>query len=158
MSAIDVYFEVALRQLDEQLQRVDSLDSKSAACVVFAATVLPVFGALLGLTAMRPPPAAIVLFVIAGAVFGGLAHSAYRAFKVQSWSVRPDPMTMKTHSTSGEYDEASMRMWVADEFLRSIEHNEPLLKEKARSLRWTIVLLAMEASILAIASLTTLLR
>jgi hypothetical protein len=56
-------------------------------------------------------------------------------------------------SISRDHGEAVARVWAADEYQREYEQNAPQLRGKARALSAAMVLLPVEAFLLAVAAL-----
>jgi hypothetical protein len=94
------------------------------------------------------------LYAVALAVYLGLIVAAGLAYRVAGWSYRPDLETLK--AATQKYREDEIRMWAANECVRSIEVNEPRLKRKAGWVTVALALLAVDATLLSVAALFTL--
>jgi hypothetical protein len=55
--ADEVFFDLAMRRLSEQIGLVDKLDTKVGTIFTFAAALLPISGALVGIIRAEPPRA-----------------------------------------------------------------------------------------------------
>ena len=93
MPAVETFYDVSLRLLSEQMDRVDKLDAKLAAVFSASAAILPIFGALLALFGNTRPAAAVGLYVAGIAVYAVLLLLASLAFRISEWSFRPDLST-----------------------------------------------------------------
>lgn len=151
MPATETFYDVAMQRLNEQMDRVDKLDSKLAAIFSFSAAILPIFGALLALFGKGRPKASIGLYIVAFVFL--LLFSAF-AYRAREWSLRPDPEVLQERSAI--YDEAAVRFWVAAECVRSITENRSLLNRKANHVSVAIVLLALDAVLLSVAAVLLL--
>lgn len=143
-----VYYEIATSRLDEQRRRANTLDTKAGSILSFGSIVLSIFGAALATSGelsrwlALPIIAALVVYVF-------LAIVSYRAYQIRQYDFRPDVTTLQQHNA--EYREDLLREWVADECVRSIDHNEPLLIDKAMMIARAVKLMTAETIILTIA-------
>lgn len=153
-SAPEVFYEVAMQRLSEQIGRLTRLDSKTATVFTFASAILPVFGGLLTLSDRTLPSSSIALFVLGLLIYGALLWFSYQAYQVRWWSFRPELETLKEHSKRS--DELVMKWWVAEECSRSVKTNEPMIAKKTRNLFLAIALLPAEALVLSLAALLSL--
>jgi hypothetical protein len=151
MRADQTYYDIAVSRLDEQTERANGLDSKLATAFGFSAAILPTFGALLALAKHDRPHSAIVLYVVAMAVYIVMLGVAALAYRITKFSMRPDLETLKVHSD--QHSDSTMRIWVGNECLLSIATNEPKLHRKAVLTTWALGLLALEAVLLTLAAL-----
>lgn len=149
----EVFYDVAMRRLDEQLERADGLDSKLAQLFSFSSAVLPIFGALLTF-AGDIGTATIAALVLAGVLYVGLAICVFLAYRVQQFSLRPRLDLLAEHCET--YSEASIRRWVAQECVKSIKVNDDRLRDKGRFTQWSIACFAALSIVLTIATLITL--
>jgi hypothetical protein len=151
VKADDTYYTVMADRLSEQRDRINSLDAKVTTAFGFSAAMLPLFGALLAISHKQRPPAAVDLYFAAMGVYIFLLGYAVAAYRVSSWSFRPDLETFQANCT--KYDDSTMREWVGDEALASINDNEPVLSRKAAYVKQTFRLVALDALLLTIAAL-----
>jgi hypothetical protein len=153
--ASPIFYEISVQRLTEQAQRVDSLDAKAATVFAFSSSVLPVFGGLLAISEVTLPWYSVLLLILGLLAYASLLYFSYRAYQVNSnWSFRPDMPTFQTNCA--QYGLGTMQWWVGDECLRSLAHNEPILRQKASNLFLAMALLPAEALLLAGAALLTL--
>lgn len=151
--ASEIFYDVVMRRLDEQMQRVDSLDTKTAQVFSISSAVLPIFGALLTF-AGEIGDWALASLVIAAILYLALGVFVFLAYRVRSFSLRPDLEDLMANC--GIYDDTAMRSWVAKECLKSIDANEKPLSRKAKYTHWSIALFALLSAALVFASLLTL--
>ena len=100
------------------------------------------------------PTIATALYIAALVVYLWLVVTAGLAYRVAGWSLRPDLDVLAEHSASRS--EATVRMWAAQECVRSIETNEPRLRRKSNYVKLTLWLLAADAALLSLAAVATL--
>lgn len=154
MSSSQTFYDVAMNRLDEQSGNVDALDAKVATAFGFAAASLPLFGALLAIAQKDRPESAVVLYVVAIVVYVVMLGFLSAAYRVRDWSFRPDLPTLKAYAET--LDEDALRGWVANECVLSIEANEPRLHQKAFRVKAALALVALEALVLTVAALLSL--
>lgn len=154
MRADQTYYDVATARLDEQIERANGLHAKLATAYGFSAAILPTFGALLALAKPDRPQAAVILYAVAMGIYIVMLGFAAAGYRVSRYSLRPDLETLKAHSDT--HSDPTMRVWVANECLLSIETNEPKLHRKAVLTTWLLGLLALEAVLLTLAALLVL--
>jgi hypothetical protein len=151
-SAPQVFYDVASSRLDEQVGRIDALDAKAATAFGFSAALLPIFGVFFATS--NPPNTATALYSVALIVYIALLVVTSRAYGVSGWSFRPDLATLEGHSKTRPEDD--VRLWAAEECVRSITANEPRLRLKATYAKTALILLAVDAVVLSVAALATL--
>ena len=154
MAAVQTFYEIATSRLDEQTERGNGLDAKLATTFGFSAAILPIFGVLLAIAKTDRPRAAVVAYLIAMAVYVVMNGLAIAAYRVSTFSYRPDLDTLQTHCKTLTDD--VLRQWVANECVLSILSNDPLLRTKAWRANWALGLLAAEALLLTVAAFLTL--
>ncbi len=159
MPATTVYYEVTTKQLDTQLSQVDSLDAKVATLFAASSAILAIFAGLLSLTALPSSPTVkLIIVVILGLscfVYILLLIFLFAAYQVGTWDMRPHVDDLQANCA--EYDEEQMQEWVADECVRSLKHNAPLLDRKAAFVNRALIVFPGEALLLVIAGAITLL-
>ncbi len=158
MKAVGVYYEIATKRLDDQLQSIDQLDAKAATVYAAATAILTIFTGLLSLASL-PSDAllralVIGMLVVAILVYFLLLRALYGAYRVSDWNFRPDAATLQKNCEI--YDEDMMREWVADECTISFQENEPMIATKTAHLHTAAVSLPVEAILLVIAGGVTL--
>ncbi len=154
--AENVLYDVAFQRLSEQMTRNDTLDAKAAAAFSFGGTVLPISFGLLSISDRNLPRCYLfkpLLYGAGGAYVFVLVFSVL-AYLLRRWSLRPHLPTLQTNCDS--YSDRIMRQWTANEYLLSIEHNEPRLGRKARYVGLALFFSIVEAILLTLAAITTL--
>lgn len=154
MKAAAVFYEVALRRLDNQLEQIDGLDGKIGATFGLATGVFPLFAAAISFRQESLPWHAWVLLGLGLLLYAGVVSACYRALQVAEFDLRPHLPTLRMHS--GKYDEAAMRWWVANECAESFKDNELLVEKKTANLERAILLLPLEIAFFVGATLATL--
>jgi hypothetical protein len=159
VAAKQVYYDVATRQLDAQIARIATIDSKVATTLAFSSTALAIFAAFAALAGtLKATASPLFLACVAAAVVVYLAQlfCLYRAYKPRkNFSYRPDLATLGAHAATFTDDE--MRVWVADETARSLQTNEVILAAKVWDLERALGLLPVETLLLLAAAILPLL-
>ncbi|MBA7668430.1 hypothetical protein ES703_76540 [subsurface metagenome] len=150
----EVYYQVAMNRLEAQLNEIEAIDRKVAMLLSFASAIVTIFFTA-GLYTLKPTDLHLSV-LIPVSILSGLAIVIYIAlvvfsliaYHVRNWSLRPDLQTLKLNSSS--YSEESMRIWVADQCILSMQVNEPRIRSKATAARKAVWLLGLETSIFAL--------
>lgn len=149
-TAENAFYDIARWRLDEQLRRVDALDTKVANMFYLIAALAPLFGALFAFADTEG--AARVLYVLAVAVYFVVVAVTVLAYMGSRWSVRPALPTLRDHSDA--YDEPTVRRWIAQETMLSIAFNERRLKRKGYLVSVATMAFAVDAAIIALAAVS----
>jgi hypothetical protein len=153
-SADQVYYDVAMQRLGQQLEQVDSLDRKLANAFAFSNAILGSFAAIL---AIRGEHLTGLSYFFLGT--GVLAYIvavwwSVNGYVMKPWSLRPDLSTLKSHCN--ECDNTAMRFWVGDECIRSIDQNSMQIASKAKAGAIAFTALPVQALLLAAAAVSSL--
>ena len=127
-------FDIATRSLDEQLHRVEALDSKAAA--LLAADLIVTGLVVGGDRTLAAVPAWIVAVSTTGILMSLIA--AVRAFANQRYLVAPEPGVTAMLANAPE---DWIRWRLMGNMLRSIETNRAKLQQKARWLTGSQIVL-----------------
>lgn len=146
----DVFYDVAMRRLDEQVSRVDTFASKGATALSVGSTVLPVTFGLLQLQDGTLPWCALLFLKLAGVAFLAVAILCSWALSPVDLSVRPTLADLDSHSWQNADDHT--RRWVAQQCAASVAANAPTLGRRAEVVRWAGIALAVEALLLSVAA------
>lgn len=149
--ASEVFYDVAMLRLGEQLERRDTYSSRVAAALSVGATALPVTISLLTLDGRNIPICALVFLYASIVSFLVLVTFCLATLLPGALDLRPDMATLADHNS--KYSEAALRRWIAKECLKSIQSNDESLGRYAVFVSVALVSLAIEATLLAIASL-----
>lgn len=148
---VAVLYETARWRLDEQLERVKSQDNKLAATFTLNAAVIALFGAALAFADREFP---YHVWGLAIGVFGVFLTNlvfAYRAYRQNEWSFRPDLVRLselaETHSG------VTIRRWAAREIMTSLAHNEALLRQKGRDGRVAFAAAIIDAALVGVTAI-----
>ncbi len=158
MAELELFYDLALRRLDDQMNRVDVLDDKAAKLFPIATGALPIFSAVLALFGRQPslPGLTIVLLGLSLVSYFIMLFFLYRSIQVGDlWDFRPHMRTLQAYYQAGN-DEDTLRQWVANECLLSLEFNAPKIAKKAQNVFWAIVCFPIQAVLLSLAALSTL--
>ena len=131
----EVYYDVALWHLQDQMSRIDAMDRKLAAMFTLTAAVLALLSAGLALrgTDLRLEAWAMLIAVVA--IFGANVLSSYMAYKDREWHLEPRLKDMEFVSQRSDIDTNAARYWAAREMRRAVASNEKEMGEKLRWLR-----------------------
>lgn len=143
MPAPETYYDVAMRRLDEQIDRIGSLGAATA--------LVPIFGALIAAFNKDVRGASIALYGVAFVLYLAMIGTVVGATRIGEWSLRPDLETLHDYATG--QDEQTVRNWVAEECRRSIVLNEPKLRQKALFVDVSLGALVLVAVTLSAAAL-----
>jgi len=120
-TAPEVFYEVAMQRLSEQMGHVDALDSKVATVFAFANAILPIYGGLLTFSDKSLPPHSWGLLAFGLLAYVLLLFFLYHAYQVRRWDFRPHPPTFQELCL--QHDDLTMKLWVARECVLSIKRN-----------------------------------
>ena len=157
MGTEDVYYDVMMRRLDQQLATIDTLDAKIATVFTVASAVLPVTtGLLVAEHALLDRRGVTIALIGAGVAYLGLLIVFGVSYRADDWSWRPNRCEFYKEVLDSENDEASIRFWVADECRASLDTNKPHLQRKGRLIALALVLFPIEVLFLSAAALVSL--
>jgi len=154
MPANDVFYDVAMRRLEEQSSRADGLDTKATAVFTVASGILALFGAILAATSWPSGPGLYVFLILlttATVMYVITLILSYKALQVRKFSLRPDLPSLRRLSATMSSEE--MKRAVAEQCLLSIRENDSQLDMKANHLTSALLYLPAEALLLALAVL-----
>jgi hypothetical protein len=149
-SADQVLFDATQRLLDTHVSSSDVLDGRATTTLSTGSTVLPVTIGLLNL--LKNGQSLSIgtrhCVKVALAAYVVLLISVLTIFLIRNLSFRPNIETLRGYTDQG-YDGATLRRWVAEEYVRSIEENRTRLLWKSRVAFVVTVALIVEALALA---------
>ena len=149
-SSPEVFYDVAMKRLDAQMDRIEAVDRKVSSIIGFASVIIAVFTAALKLGGPGGLSLyAIVLLGLAGAVYIALIFFSVRAYKFMKWDFRPNLETLHDYCT--KYGDSTMRYWVARDCILSYKENEGKLSSKTSDARIAMYLLSAETTLLVLA-------
>lgn len=147
---VAVLYETARWRLDEQLERVRSLDNKLAATFTLNAAVVALFGAAMALADRAMPYYVWGLELAVLCVFLVNLAFTYRAYRQKNWSVRPHLNDLRDLISA--YPDDAIRAWVVSEITASLEHNEVALAQKGRDSRVALAAAIVDAALIGVAA------
>lgn len=149
-----VYYDVAMQRLQGQMERVDALDAKVTNIFTLASGLVVLFGVLASLSGVKNFHAAFLIFMVVSMIaYVVCVTLLWRAYRTRQFDLRPPMKKLQEYAEEHTYSEQSLREWVGDACVESIELNEPLIDEKATMLGWAALPLAVEVFALAAAGL-----
>ncbi len=152
-SSAEVAYEVALRRLDSQFQRIDVIDGKVTGILGLASTMLGIFAGFIAVVVSSEEAASVVFAAGAGSVILAsyllVVWNALGATAIGDWDQRPDWRPLL--DSAQELDLATMHLWVAEGCVASLEENEEKLLTKAAKVasgtKWAL----LQAMLIALA-------
>ena len=134
-SSEEVAYDVAMRRLESQLQRVDVIENKVGIILGLSATVIGIFAGFIVVVVDPDEPASLVF----AAIFGGIILAAYlltmksalATLATGDWDDRPNWDELLV--SANELDLPVMHLWVAEGCVMSLKENEPKVKQKAEA-------------------------
>ncbi len=149
-SGAAILYEIARWRLDEQLERVRSLDNKLAATFTLNAAVVALFGAAMALTDRTMPYYVWGLELAVLCVFLVNLAFTHRAYRQKNWSVRPHLDDLQNLISA--YSNDAIRAWVVTEITISLENNEVALAQKGRDSRVALAAAIVDAALIGVAA------
>ena len=151
MNKINLYYEVAHSQLQEQDRRNGEFGGKAVGIMGVSASLLGINALVLRLSA----PGAQGLSAIEIGVGVALLLSFLATFtlclsvvRTRSWLRSPRLKDFAHHLR--DYEDEALTEWIGDQYRRSVEHNEGILSRKADLLSWGLGLLASSTLLTAL--------
>ncbi len=152
-SSQEVAYEVALRRLDSQFQRIDVVDSKTSTVVGLAGTALGIFAGFTAVVVDPDEPVSVVFAATSGAIILAMyllaMVNAFRVFEIGEWDERPSWDDLLTNANEQELE--TMQLWVAEGCVRSLKENEPKLELKTNAVATATRLALIDAILVAMA-------
>jgi len=154
MDAADIFYDVAMRRLDEQIERNDAYGAKVTAALSVGTTVLPITFGLLEFQDRGVPTLGLALLTQAVAVYGLLMVCALNALVPTTLDYRPDLGELAKHSI--DLSDTDTKRWVAKACVTSIKDNEGKLTRQFGLVKAALILLALETALLSVAVLVVI--
>ena len=138
-------YDMALRQLTEQMRSIEALDTKAGGALTAALAFAGLFGAGVALAIDTDQQASLVAAVVVGAlVLGSFVFTVFafrRAVESISWAQGPRDQDLM--EVASEHGEERVRLWLAERLVASYLENDVHLERKgqwfARALTGAIV-------------------
>ncbi len=146
----EVFYDVAMRRLEEQLERRESYASRVAAALTVGATILPVTSGLLTLDGRHVPTCALIFLYGSIVVFVTVVVFCLIVLLPGTLDFRPDMPTLVEHSRQQPTD--AVRRWVANECVESIRRNDERLGRTVVYVSAALIALGIETVLLAVAA------
>lgn len=157
--APQVAYDVAMRRLEEQMRQIDAIDNKIGLIIGAASAVIAIFAGFAATTIENDRSVSLAV----GGVFIALAIVSYLpaiglgllAYRFEKWDLRPNWSYLLEYARG--YSEDSMRFWVAEGCVLSLDENSKTLQRKLDRAGWAAVFLATEATVSALGLLAIVL-
>ncbi len=158
MLPTEVYYEVATKALDAQMQQADQLDAKTNTAYATASGVLAIFTGFATLAALPANVlvriAIIIFFVVACSVYGVVVINLLRSYEVERWDYGIELSDVQKESKRRDTD--VLQEWIADICTQSFENNNDKIVAKMKRLNWSLRALAIESGLLVLAAVVGL--
>lgn len=150
VDASEVYYDVALWQLQDQMSRIDAMDRKLAAMFTLTAAVLALFAAGLALRDTGLSTEAWAMLIVVVSIFGANVVCSYKAYQDRDWHLDPRLTDMENVSKQSGIDAKSARYWAATEMRKAVDANTDEMDVKLWWLRISHGLMALDLLLAAV--------
>lgn len=151
----DIYLEAARRFLDLQVSTDEILDTRNITIFSIGSTILPVTFGLLNLAETAIPHRAQVALIVALAAYVFLLAFSWRASSIRGLEYRPSLPVLE--GLLDEYEDDFLCRWVGKEYADSAAVNRDVMNRKSRWIGAANGCLYVEAFLVSLAALWTLL-
>lgn len=146
--------ELAILRLDEQLQRLESYQTRASYSLAFASTVLTLTLAVMVIPDHDPSKLQWVALCLSLVAYAVMVFFCALVFDVRELSYRPD---MKLAGEYGEeLSEEVFNIWLSRECILSIDFNEVLLASKAQQLRRLLYTVPIQVIFISLSALAAI--
>lgn len=147
----DLFYEVATRQFQDQMSRIDTANVRIGVFLSVATVLLGLSAALAVRTNANQPLYAIIPWGLAVASYIALSVFSILSYRARTWRGGPDLTTLEQRCASR--DENENKQWLGEEYNNAFYYNEIQLTSKVKQGNWALWLLPAEATFLALALL-----
>ena len=139
-------FQAARWSLTEQFRAIEGLDAKAERLFAAALAIVGLFGAVVTFTVDRGQEStAITALLIGLPVVSTFAYAAFaflRGHRISEWNAGPPGNAML--EVAGQHPEARVRLWLAEELVRSYDENLEPLNAKTKWFHRALLALYLE--------------
>jgi hypothetical protein len=153
--ADQLFFDAVQKRLDVQFEASHEIDRRVGNAFGVASTVLPVTIGLLNLQSATLDLLAKIALVGAIGAYVALISFSYVVARLADFDYRPN--VEKLESLLDDYDGGQIRLWIAKDRAAASKSNQRTLSKKVTYGSWAVRALYVEASLLAVAALVTIL-
>lgn len=143
---VNTYYETTLNMLQEQMQRVDSMDAKISSTFAVTSGLFALLGAALVMTGKSGGVISAAMYGTAAALYLLLVWYSAEAYRGGAYTWGPKLTDLQ--EICFDNDEETARAWVASMFAKSVAENEPLLSAKAAQVRNIVSLVVLVGALL----------
>lgn len=147
-----VYYDLALKAYDTQMQQIDQLDAKASAAFAAASGTLAIIAGLLAVAASSKAGFSgfsVAVFFVGLAVYILTASSLVYAYLVRDWQFGPDLCDVARETGLRHVD--VIQDWIGDYFAGVVRHNKDGVENKAQFINYGLIGLLLESVVLAVA-------
>lgn len=147
-----VYYDLATKAFDTQLQQIDQLDAKASQTLAAASAAVAVIAGLLALATPAKggvKPATGAIFIAGLVIYLFTGSVLMWSLKVRKWDFGPEfePVALET----GQRDLDVVQDWLADAFVDSVKGNKTQVDCKSRLINYGLYGLFAESVVLVAA-------
>lgn len=150
VDAVEVLYDLAQWQLQDQMSQVDSMDRKLAAMFTLTAAVIALFTAGLTLRQTALNTESWSLLVVVVVLFAANVVCSFLAYRERDWHLNPRLEDMENVARQSGIGENAARYWAAIEMREAVDANESEMRTKRRWLRVSHGLMALDLLLAAI--------
>ena len=144
-----IAYEVALRRLDSQMSNVDIIENKAGIVLGLTSTLIAIFAGALALAAddlttiAVASPFAVVTLVL----YLYIMRIGLESIRTGDWDEQPNWDDLL--KAANDVDLESLRKWVAEGCVLSLQANQPKIQQKAQGVNRAIELTVWYAIVIA---------
>src|SRR3712207_6511753 len=121
MPGEEVFYNLAVQRLDQQMAQIDTLDNKANTVLSIGSAILPITAGLLVVNNQDPSYLQQLLVTLSVISYLVLVVLWYEGQRTNRWSFRPDLSTLQANSSTLPL--AETQRWVGNECTLSVDLN-----------------------------------
>ena len=151
---------MALNRLDAQLKRVDGADTKIGATFAITNAMTAALAAFVTSIPQPIPQSVLIPAILTAITYAVTLLFVFLAYRWGKWSFNPDIKTLRDICTDPRYRDYpnSVKKWVVNECLRSLEWNRGHLARKSRRAYFALIAVSVQGLLLAVSCVCYLLN
>lgn len=150
MNTEELYYQVASAHQLDQDDRNRQLELKASGTLGVAVALMGIGAVILTDFSTADVPTAAWLFALGlGLAFLAVAIAAFDVLWPRTFSRAPNLEQFSKHIEEGSFEESTMVEWIGDQFSANINSNEPIIIAKAKALNLAMLILVVQAGMLA---------
>lgn len=152
MTSIDILYKMAVERLNTQIKTIDGIDHKIGVTFTLANVITAAAAAFIT-QIPRPVPQLVIIFIVLSAVaYITTLLFLFLAYKYSRWSFNPKMRILQDICTNPNYnaDTDSVKKWVANTCIKSIELNRNPIAIKLRRAYRALISVSAQGLFLAV--------